>query len=175
MPPPCEHAMLAAVTTRTALRIAVVLMGALGMACVGGESTPRQGELPAASEWPVALVQPLCEDGGDCAAAFDIGRVGYTLSCAKIRSEEVSERVVATGTFDFEEVSAHVIHGVDPSVMVAVRMEATPCRLEQPEGHAWQMATSAHAERSLADRELEEMRCRILARGSNPPDFTENC
>lgn len=104
--------------------------------------------LPPPEVWPLPLVDRCGFDGsgntGSCPSGFLVADIPYAISCVQVLEEWVTPTVLATGAIPsintpFAEV--HLIEGVDPTTMVAVRMPRRPCTDTDPVGiETWHMA-----------------------------------
>ncbi|MGI9016881.1 MAG: hypothetical protein ACR2HR_07235 [Euzebya sp.] len=101
---------------------------------------------------------PPCIDGAACAAGIFIGDVRYEQSCGLVDPTVVSDTVYATG----EGITAHILDGVDPRVMLAWE---TSC--EPPLTGRWHVLFAADR---LGTPEYNGAWCRAAL---NPPDPAE--
>lgn len=97
---------------------------------------------------------PADATGASCATGFSIGTAEYRISCGAIRPDAVTNEVLATGRLDGRETEVRRVVGVDPKILVALRLDAGGCD-DGDEGilSPWTMALAgnAHNEATLRD------------------------
>jgi len=82
------------------------------------------------------------EEGGLCAFFFELDGVSYSLSCAAIRDEAVTDQVIGAGTPYGDQLTVNLIDGVDPAVMVAISLPGGYCDENAPDDEvhtSWSM------------------------------------
>lgn len=111
---------------------------------------------------PSRIVQQSdCPGMAVCAAGFMVDDVFYSITCNPVRGELVSDDVVAAGQYDGGEAEVRKVIGVDPDVLVAVRLESDTC-----DGTAWRMV--------FPDRERDkEARRTAVCSAAMPDDLAE--
>lgn len=62
-----------------------------------------------------------------CAAGFKIGQRFYSLSCGAVRADKVQRKVFATGRYYETPTEVRYIVGVDPDVLLAIRLPGGHC------------------------------------------------
>jgi len=82
---------------------------------------------PTPEEEAPAFSSPECDDTGFCEYLFELEGIGYSLSCAGVRPDAVTDQVLGTGVLDGIEVTVNLISGVDPAVTVAVSLPGGDC------------------------------------------------
>lgn len=104
--------------------------------------------LPPSEAWPLPLVDRCYTadaDGGAgmCINGFLVADIPYAISCAQVLEEWVTPTVVGIGalpSFRTPTAEVHLIEGVEPTTMVAVRIPSIPCTDTDPVGvEAWHM------------------------------------
>jgi hypothetical protein len=115
--------------------------------------TEQTAEAPAS-----AATIPPCDDGAACAAGVLIGDIRYEQSCGLIDPAAVSEAVYAAG----EGITAYLLDGVDPRVMLAWE---TSC--EPPLDGRWHVLFAAD---QLGTPEHEDAWCRVSLNGPDPAE-----
>lgn len=133
-------------------RVVVGILVALALsACGGGAGGQPMSGVPT-------LVEPECDDGGDCAAGFVLADTFYALSCGAVRPDAVSEETLARGELSWEEVEVRSVKGVSSDVLVAVSVEGGVCDDDDVPLSPWSMAFPRGASQS----ELEAAICAVV-------------
>ncbi len=94
------------------------------MTCEAAEPPTPFPTAPTPSPTAVGQIreQGPCNDtgAGACVAGFFVGEVFYTYTCASIRTDVVTENVLARGHLGDVTTELRRVKGVDPGVMAAV-------------------------------------------------------
>lgn len=118
--------------------------------------TEQTAQAPAAA---LAITSgPRCDDQASCVAGVFIGGVRYEQSCGLIDPAAVSETVYATG----EGISARLLDGVDPRVMLAWEASCDP-----PLAGRWHVLFAVDR---LSTSEHGEAWCRVSLNGPDPAE-----
>lgn len=115
------------------------------------ETTPVQERLAITAE-------PPCADGASCPARVIIDGRLYNQSCGAVNPALVATQVYATG----EGITAHIIDGVDPKIMLAWEQHCEP-----PLVGRWHVLTATDA---LGTPAYNEAWCRANANGVDPAE-----
>lgn len=95
---------------------------------------PAPTQAPGATECGVAA---------SCAAGFTMNGVRYSLSCAAIRTDAVSDEVLGTGRTPYgREFEVRRVKDVDPALFVAANQPAGACAEGEHFRTDWQVALS---------------------------------
>lgn len=107
-------------------------------------STSASGEVPT-------LVEPECDDTGDCAAGFLVNDRFYELSCGAVRTDLVTDEVLARGELYGEMVEVRSVEGLSADVLVAVSLEGGRCGDDDVALSPWSMVFPEGASQSETD------------------------
>lgn len=145
------------------MKVACRVTGVVGIVAVltlsaCGSSTGPDGPSAGSPAEVPTLVEPECDDGGDCAAGFVLADTFYALSCGAVRPDAVSEETLARGELSWEEVEVRSVEGVSSDVLVAVSVEGGLCDDDDVPLSPWSMAFPMGASES----ELEAAICAVV-------------
>jgi hypothetical protein len=125
--------------------VVLILALALGAAACGDAPPVRVASTTPSTTTPEIVGPGECNDtstGGlaSCAAGFKVGDQGYTLSCGAVRPDVVTEDVLATGRYAGQQTEIRRIAGVDPKILVAVKLGGGACGDNDVVLSPWSMA-----------------------------------